>query len=143
MNSSLNNPILLYDGVCGLCNRFVKFVLRNDLHGRFRFGSLQSDFASTIVHRHGLNPGNLDTVYDIENSGQSNERISARSDAIISVLRHIGGFWAAISIALRALPRWFRDCGYTAIASNRYRIFGKYESCLLPDEKDRDKFLDQ
>ena len=69
MNSSLNNPILLYDGVCGLCNRFVKFVLRNDLHGRFRLGSLQSDFASTIVHRHGLNPGNLDTVYVIENSG--------------------------------------------------------------------------
>src|SRR5438105_5159978 len=142
MDYDLKNPILLYDGVCGLCNRFVKFVLTHDARSHFRFASLQSDLAATILRRHGRERSDLDTVYVIENSGQSDERISARSDAIISVLRQIGGFWGTISTVLQALPNWFRDWGYAAVAGNRYRIFGKYESCLLPEEKYRGRFLD-
>ena len=64
------NPILLYDGVCGLCNRLVQFVLKRDSSGHFRFASLQSDFASRILRQHGLDPDDLDTVYLVEAPGQ-------------------------------------------------------------------------
>ena len=133
------NPILLYDGVCGLCNRLVQFVLKRDSSGHFRFASLQSDFASRILRQHGLDPNDLDTVYLVEEPGQ---RLTARSDAVISVLRELGGFWRAVAFLMRALPKSLRDWGYNIVAHNRYRIFGKHDSCLLPEEKYRHRFLD-
>ena len=133
------NPILLYDGVCGLCSRLVQFVLKRDASGHFRFASLQSDFASRILRQQGLDPDDLDTVYLVEEPGQ---RLTARSDAVISVLRELGGFWRAAAVLLRALPKSLRDWGYDVVAHNRYRIFGKHDTCLLPEEKYRDRFLD-
>jgi predicted DCC family thiol-disulfide oxidoreductase YuxK len=132
------NPILLYDGVCGLCSRLVQFVLKRDSSRHFRFASLQSDFASRILQRHGLDPNDLDTVYLVE----PGERLTARSDAVISVLRRLGGFWGALALLLRALPKSLRDWGYDIIAHSRYRIFGKHDSCPLPEERYRDRFLD-
>jgi predicted DCC family thiol-disulfide oxidoreductase YuxK len=139
MHGNPANPILLYDGVCGLCNRLVQFVLKRDTKAHFRFASLQSDFACRILQRHGLDPHDLDTLYFVEEPG---ERLRARSDAVIAVLRDLGGFWRAASFLLRALPTWLRDWGYRLIARHRYRAFGKYESCLLPEEKYRHRFLD-
>ena len=81
------NPILLYDGVCGLCNRLVQFTLRHDVKRRLKFAALQSDFAAQILSRHGLNPKDLDTVYLVEAYGLPGERLRERSDAVISVLR--------------------------------------------------------
>ena len=133
------NPVLLYDGVCGLCNRLVQFVLKRDARGLFRFASLQSDFAAGILQQHGLDPNDLDTVYLVEAPG---ERPASRSDAVISVLRGLGGFWRVTAVLLRALPKGLRDWGYNVIARNRYRIFGKHDSCLLPEQKYRDRFLD-
>jgi predicted DCC family thiol-disulfide oxidoreductase YuxK len=133
------NPILLYDGVCGLCSRLVKFVLKRDASGHFRFASLQSDFASRILRQQGLDPDDLDTVYLVQEPGQ---RLTARSDAVISVLRGLGGFWRAAAVLLRALPKSLRDWGYDVVAHNRYRIFGKHDTCLLPEGKYRDRFLD-
>lgn len=133
------NPILLYDGICGLCNRLVQFVLKRDARGHFRFASLQSDFASGILRQQDLDPDDLDTVYFVEEPGQ---RLTARSDAVISVLRELGGFWRAAAVLLRALPKSLRDWGYDVVAHNRYRIFGKHDTCLLPEEKYRDRFLD-
>ena len=132
------NPILLYDGVCGLCSRLVQFVLKRDSSRHLRFASLQSDFASRILQRLGLDANDLDTVYLVE----PGERLTARSDAVISVLRKLGGFWSAVALLLRALPKSLRDWGYDIIARSRYRIFGKHDSCLLPEEKYRDRFLD-
>lgn len=132
------NPILLYDGVCGLCSRLVQFVLKRDASGHFRFASLQSDFASRILRQHGFDPDDLDTVYLVEEPG---EYLTARSDAVISVLRKLGGFWRAAAVLLRALPKWMRDWGYNVIARNRYRIFGKHDSCFLPDKKFQDRFV--
>lgn len=139
MEANRANPILLYDGVCGLCNRLVQFVLKRDAGTHFRFASLQSDFASRILQRHGLDPHDLDTLYVIEEPG---EVLTARSDAVISVLQELGGFWRAAAVLLRATPSRLRDWGYGVIARNRYRIFGKYQSCLLPEEKYRSQFLD-
>jgi predicted DCC family thiol-disulfide oxidoreductase YuxK len=133
------NPILLYDGVCGLCNRLVQFVLKRDASGHFRFAPLQSDFASRILRQHGLDPDDLDTVYLVEQPGQ---HVTARSDAVISVLRKLGGLWPAAALLLRALPKSLRDWGYDIIARNRYRIFGKHDICPLPEEKYQHRFLD-
>jgi predicted DCC family thiol-disulfide oxidoreductase YuxK len=134
-------PVLLYDGVCGLCNRLVQFSLHHDVQGRLRFAPLQSDFAARIMSRHDINPLDLDTVYFVEACGQPEERLSVRSDAIISLLRHIGGGWSVAAAMLRFLPRWFREWGYKIVARNRYRIFGRSDSCLLPEKKYQDRFL--
>jgi predicted DCC family thiol-disulfide oxidoreductase YuxK len=135
-------PILLYDGVCGLCNRLVRFSLKRDRKRRLFFASLQSGFAGAILRRHGKDPGDLDTFYFVENSGSAEERLSTRSDAVIKTLRTIGGMWSFAALSLRVIPRWLRDWGYGVIARNRYRIFGKSDVCLLPEAKYRDRFLD-
>jgi predicted DCC family thiol-disulfide oxidoreductase YuxK len=131
-------PVLLYDGVCGLCNRLVQFVLKHDRSARLRFASLQGGYAAAILQRHGIDSDGLDTVYYVA-PGQPP---AARSDAVISILRELGRFWGALAAALRILPKGLRDWGYNVVARHRYRIFGKYESCRLPEEKYRDRFLD-
>jgi predicted DCC family thiol-disulfide oxidoreductase YuxK len=137
--ADLANPVLLYDGVCGLCNRLVQFVLRRDPDAHFRFASLQSDYAARILKRHGLDSHDLDTLYVVEESG---ERLTSRSDAVIFLLRELGGVWRSVSLALRIFPKRLRDWGYSIIARHRYRVFGKYESCPLPEQKYQDRFLD-
>ena len=87
------NPILLYDGVCGLCNRFVRFILKHDHQDRFRFAALQSKFARAILERHGLNPNVLDTVYLVFDYNQPGERLLSRNEAATAVLRELGAFW--------------------------------------------------
>lgn len=133
------NPVLLYDGTCGLCNRLVQFVLKHDNHAYFRFASLQSVYAARILQGHGLDPRDLDTMYVVQESG---ERLAARSDVVMSVLRELGGFWRVIAATMRIFPRRLRDWGYGVVARHRYRIFGKYESCPLPEAKYRNRFLD-
>jgi predicted DCC family thiol-disulfide oxidoreductase YuxK len=142
MADDSSNPIIFYDGVCGLCNRLVQFVLKRDSRDRFRFAALQSPFADRILKRLGADPRDLDTVYVVMNHNQPNERLAARSDAVVLILREMGGFWKVLSFPIRLLPRWLRDWKYDLVARYRYRVFGKYDTCLLPQEKDKRKFLD-
>jgi predicted DCC family thiol-disulfide oxidoreductase YuxK len=135
-------PIILYDGVCGLCNRLVQFLLKHDKDGRLRFASLQSDFAEKVLSRHGIDAKDLDTVHVVENYDQPGEQVLQRSDAILRAGRELGGFWSASSSIARVVPRALRDLVYRFIATNRYRVFGKYDSCMLPDANQRSKFLD-
>ena len=137
----MSNPIILYDGVCGLCNRLVQFFIKRDRHDRLRFASLQSDFAAVILKRHGADPKDLDTVYVVKDYDQPNEELLARSNAILFVLPELGGIWRLSPVG-KVLPRWLRDRLYDLVAKNRYRMFGKFESCLLPEPKQRRKFLD-
>ena len=136
------NPIILYDGVCGLCNRLVQFLLKHDREGRLHFASLQSDFAATVLGRHGIDPTDLDTVHVIVNHDQPGERVLQRSDAILRAGRELGGFWGASSSIARVVPRPLRDSVYKLVATNRYRMFGKYDTCMLPDPNQRSRFLD-
>ena len=135
------NPIVFYDGVCGLCNHLVQFLLKRDKRDRFRFASLQSDFAGKVLTRHGVDPHDLDTVYVVKDYDQSNETLLARSDAILHMLSQLGGIWALAGI-VRVLPRALRDAVYKIVARNRYRVFGKHESCIVPEPRHRTKFLD-
>ena len=137
-----SNPIILYDGVCGLCSRFVQFVLKRDRKDQFRFAALQSNFGRNVLQRHGLNPDALDTVYLVLDHGQPSERLLSRNDAATAVLEQLGGFPRLLTKLLRLLPRRFRDWCYRLVARNRYWFFGRYDSCPLPDPKDRSKFLD-
>lgn len=135
------NPIVLYDGVCGLCNSLVQFLLKRDTHDRFRFASLQSEFAQNLLTLHGADPHDLDTVYVVKNYGQPELSLLARSDAVLYMLDQLGGVWKFAGVG-RVLPKVFRDAAYKAVARNRYRVFGKHESCMLPEPQHRNKFLD-
>lgn len=136
-----SNLIVLYDGVCGLCNRLNQFLLKRDTHDRFRFASLQSDLARTLLKRHGVDSHDLDTVNVVLDYDQPSERVLSRSDAIIYVLTRLGGIWKLASLG-RVLPKFLRDSMYRMVARNRYRFFGKHESCMLPDPRHRHKFLE-
>ena len=141
MKKPMTNPIVLYDGVCGLCNRLIQFLLKRDRRDRLRYASLQSDFAAAIVKRHGKDPQDLDTFYLVEDYETANERLLDRSDAIMSLGPQLGGVYSLAPIG-KVLPRFFRDWVYNLVARNRYRVFGKFESCMMPDPRHRRKFLD-
>ena len=137
-----SEPIILYDGVCGLCNRLVQFLLRHDKHGRLRFASLQSDFAAKVLSRHGIDAKDLDTLHVVEHYDQPDERVLQRSDAILRAGRELGGIWSWLATLGKAVPRPLRDLFYRIVARNRYRMFGKYDTCMLPDPNQRSRFLD-
>jgi predicted DCC family thiol-disulfide oxidoreductase YuxK len=143
MPASISNPIILYDGVCGLCNRLVQFVLQHDSRDRFRFASLQSNFAARVLLRHGAAAEDLDTVYLVSDHALAGERLASRSEAAVVVLNELGGGWRVLGVVLRLFPGWLRNWGYNLVARNRYRIFGKYDFCPIPNKKDRSKFLDR
>jgi predicted DCC family thiol-disulfide oxidoreductase YuxK len=136
-----SNPIVLYDGVCGLCNRLNQFLLKRDTHDLFLFASLQSGLAASLLKRHGADPRDLDTVYVVLDYDQPGERLLARSDAILHLVTQLDGVWKWARVG-RLLPKVLRDGIYKAVARNRYRVFGKHDSCMLPDPKHRHKFLE-
>ncbi|HKY44964.1 MAG TPA: thiol-disulfide oxidoreductase DCC family protein [Pyrinomonadaceae bacterium] len=139
---SESNPIILYDGVCGLCNRLVQFLLKHDKQGRLRFASLQSEFAERVLTRHGIDPKDLDTVQVVVNYERLDERVLGRSDAILHAGGELGMPWNVLAGIARIVPRALRDVVYRFVASNRYHVFGKSETCMLPDPSQRHRFLD-
>ena len=142
MTPASTNPILLYDGVCGLCNRLIQFVLTRDRNDRFRFASQQSPFAAHILRRHGVEPGDLDTIYLVLDFELPGERLLARSDAVLCVLRDLGGVWRWAAALSRSLPMRLRNWLYNLVARRRYALFGKLDSCPLPEAKHIRKVLD-
>jgi predicted DCC family thiol-disulfide oxidoreductase YuxK len=135
-------PIILYDGVCGLCNRGVQFLLKRDKRGQLQFASLQSDFAAKVLGRHGIDPKDLDTVHVVVNHDRPDEKILGRSDAVLRAWQELGGSWKLLSSISSIIPRGLRDLVYRFVATNRYRVFGKFETCMLPDPSQRSRFLD-
>jgi len=138
----MSHPIFLYDGVCGLCNRLVQFILHRDRNAIFHFASLQSPLAARILARHGANPIDLDTVYVVLNYDLPNERLLSRSGAVLFVLKQLGAPWRSASFLLQLLPTFLRNASYNAVARHRYRIFGRTETCILPRVEDQSRFLD-
>lgn len=138
----MSNPIVLYDGVCGLCNSFVQFILERDRKALFRFASLQSNLAASILARHQRSPNNLDTVYVVLDFESKSELLLSRSEAVSFVLKQLSFPWRAAGGLLQFVPKFLRDAGYNAIAARRYRIFGRSEACTLSCDQDRSRFLD-
>lgn len=132
---------MLFDGVCGLCNRLVQFLLKRDTRDRFRFASLQSSFGQETLRRHGADPLDLDTFYVVLDYGQASERLLSRSDGVVYALTTLGGIWKIAGVG-KLLPKTVCDRLYNFVARHRYQVFGKHESCMLPEPKQRAKFLD-
>ncbi|HWW76308.1 MAG TPA: DCC1-like thiol-disulfide oxidoreductase family protein [Pyrinomonadaceae bacterium] len=139
VETSVEAPVLLYDGVCGFCNKTVQTVLERDRRGTMRFAALQSDYARRVVARHPELEG-VDSVVYVE-AAPGGERVYIRSDAALKVASYLGGFWKVL-LAGRLVPRRLRDYFYDLFARNRYRFFGKYDACLLPPPEVRARFLE-
>jgi predicted DCC family thiol-disulfide oxidoreductase YuxK len=119
----------------------VRFLLRFDQHDRFRFAPLQSDFAASLLSKHGINSADLDSVSVVTDYGSPVERTFTKSDAVLRASWDLGGIWRVGEIG-RLVPRALRDWLYDRVARSRYRMFGKYETCPLPRPQDRGKFID-
>ena len=123
--------VIFYDGVCVFCNGVVRFVLRHDVAGRFRFATLQSDYAAAALARHGREAADLDTVALLLDPDGPAERLLVKSDAVVAILRRLGGIWRLPAL-MRFVPRPLRDAAYVAFARRRYRWFGRLDACPIP-----------
>jgi len=140
IETTTDAPVLLYDGVCGFCNKSVQMILDRDPAGTMRFAALQSDYGQAIVARH-PELRDVDSVVFVENSGATAERVFIRSEAALRVAKYLGGAWR-VFLASKIIPRPLRDFLYDLVARNRYKLFGKYDSCMLPPPEVRSRFLD-
>ncbi len=132
MNKS--HPILLFDGVCNLCDGFVQWVIRRDPDGIFRFASLQSELGQSLIQKHQLTT-DLSTVILVDG-----EKTYSHSDVALEIVRQLGGFWTLLYI-LKIVPSFIRNAVYNWIARNRYRWFGQKESCMIPTPELKGRFL--
>lgn len=136
-----NNPVLLYDGVCGLCNKSVQMILDHDKRKEMRFAALQSDYGKQVVSRH-PELEKVDSIVFVEQKSEAgDERVFIRSDAALRVASYLGGAWKLLLI-FRIIPTPIRDFFYNLCAKYRYKFFGKYDSCMLPAPDVRSRFLD-
>ena len=131
--------LVLFDGVCGLCDRSVQFLLRADRQAVFTFAPLQGETAAAIRRRH-PQLEDADSLVLVRDAGGDREQVLLRSTAVLQALAALGGIWRAVSW-LRIVPRPVRDVVYDAIAKRRYRWFGKFESCRLPAAAEAARFL--
>jgi len=130
------HPVVLFDGVCNLCNGAVQFLIDRDPTARFRFASLQSGAGQELLAAHGLGDDRPDSIV-LVHRGQA----LVESDAALGIARLMGGPWRVFGAA-RILPRGVRDWAYRLIARNRYRLFGRTEACRIPTPELRARFLD-
>ena len=134
-NLENKHPILLFDGVCNLCNGFVQFIIERDEDQYFKFASLQSEVAKEILKPFGLDNQTLSTVILVENG-----KCYTKSTAGLRIMNQFGGLWSLVTVLL-IFPKFIRDVVYDFIARNRYKWFGEKESCWIPTPELKQRFL--
>lgn len=130
-----NEAVVLFDGVCNLCNGVVSFLLPRDPDGRLQFAALQSDAGQELLTRHDLPTEGFDSFVLVEG-----EQLYTKSDAAIRVAELLGWPYRAARVG-RLIPRSLRDSIYDIVAANRYDWFGRKDQCMIPDEDVSDRFL--
>jgi predicted DCC family thiol-disulfide oxidoreductase YuxK len=130
------SPILLYDGMCALCNGAVKFVLKRDRSQATRFAPLQGATAARILASH-RGPDGIDSMVWVDPGGS----VATRSAAALAIGRHIGGVWSVLATIASIVPAPLRDAVYDLVALHRYRWFGRYEACPIAPPEARSRFL--
>jgi predicted DCC family thiol-disulfide oxidoreductase YuxK len=130
-----DDDVILYDGVCVFCSRWVRFVATRDVERRFRFTAIQSGYGTRLAQTFGIDPADPDTNAVIHGG-----IAYFKSDAVLTVLGALPG-WGWVRV-LRAVPKPLRDAVYNLVARNRYRIFGKYEECFVPDAELRARVME-
>ncbi|WP_240732476.1 MULTISPECIES: thiol-disulfide oxidoreductase DCC family protein [Dyella] len=134
---SSDKPVIVFDGVCVLCNRWTSFIVRHDREGRFRLAAMQGVQGRAMLEAHGLDALSPRSFLLVQDGVGYQD-----TDAIVRVLRQLGGPWSIASGALRLTPRSLRDAIYRWIARHRYRLFGKRDVCYLPDPGQAWRFID-
>jgi predicted DCC family thiol-disulfide oxidoreductase YuxK len=129
------HDIIFFDGVCNLCNGFVDFIIRHDKHNRFKFASLQSNYAREILNNFKIDHPLNSVVYI------RSESCFTKSDAALLILKSLG-FPFNLTYLFWFVPRFLRDGIYKLVASNRYLVFGKRTSCRIPSDSEKSKFLE-
>ena len=129
------HPVILFDGVCNLCNGAVNFIIDRDVHQHFRFASLQSETGRQLLAQHELPEVFLESLVLIEN-----QKVYVRSAAALNIARHLDGLWPLCYVFI-ILPPVIRDYLYTIVAEHRYQWFGKSEACRYPTAAERARFL--
>jgi predicted DCC family thiol-disulfide oxidoreductase YuxK len=129
-------PLILFDGVCNLCNAWVRFVVRRDPAGIFRFAAQQSPIGQTIIKEHLSNANQLSSVILIEENA-----IYTESDAVLQILARFSPPWSWIAL-LRIIPGPARDACYRFIVRHRYQWFGRTEACQIPSADVRSRFVE-
>lgn len=135
-----DEPVLLYDGLCGFCDGTVQFVLKHDRKQVLRFATLQGEFARRIIARHRELEG-VDSLVLVEPDGTGTERVYVRSSGALRVARYLGGAWHLTRV-VAIVPRVLRDWAYDLFARHRYKVWGRYESCPIPSPEQRARFID-
>lgn len=129
-----NEKILLFDGICNLCNNLVLFIIKRDTESQFKFASLQSEMGKLLLKKYILESNNLNTVVYIKG-----EKYFLKSTAILNIIKDLGGYWKLFYVFI-LIPKFIRDFIYDLIAKSRYRIFGKKESCMIPNPEINQRF---
>jgi predicted DCC family thiol-disulfide oxidoreductase YuxK len=135
-NEIASTPVILFDGVCNLCNSSVQFIIKRDPKSIFRFASIQSDAGRELLTTHGEDPDALASVILIREG-----KVYKRSAAALEIARRLSGAWP-LFYAFRIFPSAFLDIFYNLIARNRYRWFGRQDECMIPDGNLSLRFLD-
>jgi predicted DCC family thiol-disulfide oxidoreductase YuxK len=130
-----NSKILLFDGVCNLCNGAVQFVIKRDKNTRLKFASLQSEAGQKLLQEFNLPTDEFESFVFIDG-----DKIYTKSTAALKVAKDLGGFWK-LFYAFVILPKPFRDFAYSLIAKNRYKMFGKRDVCMIPTPELKSRFL--
>ncbi len=130
-----NDMIILFDGVCNLCNGAVQFIIKWDHKKRFKFASLQSDSGQELLKSYGENTKSFESLIFIDRG-----TVYKKSTGALRIGRLLGGMWPLVGLGL-VIPGILRDPVYTAIAMSRYQFFGKQDSCMIPQKEILDRFL--
>jgi len=128
-------PIILFDGVCNFCNRSINIILDHDQDAHFQFAPSQSTAGKDILQQFGLDQKASASVILIDN-----EKVYTKTDAVIQIVTNLKG-WPKLFRLIKFIPKPIRDFAYDLVAKNRYAIFGKRETCRIPDESIRHRFL--
>jgi predicted DCC family thiol-disulfide oxidoreductase YuxK len=128
--------VILFDGVCNLCNGFVQFLIKQDSKGSFKFASLQSQSAQDLLLTENMSADRFDSVVYI-----SGGEVWQKSAAVLRILNDVGGLWKMFYVLI-IIPRIISDAVYDFVATNRYRMFGKRQECMVPTDELRSRFLE-
>ena len=133
---SASGPVVVFDGVCVLCNGWVQFLLRHDRQARFRFAAMQTGTGRRLLQQHGLDPDDPVSLLVLDGP-----RAFTDTDAVLQVLRQLGGPWRVLAWLGRGMPQRLRDPLYRWVARHRYRWFGRHAACMVPSPDQRSRFF--
>jgi predicted DCC family thiol-disulfide oxidoreductase YuxK len=135
VTNTADSPLILFDGVCNLCNGAVQFVIKRDKSEKFRFAALQSALGQNYLHQLGVKQ-DTSTIILVKNN-----KVFDRSSAALEIARDLSGLWPVL-FAFKIIPRFLRDGVYNFIARRRYRWFGRKDECMIPTPELKARFLD-